>query len=152
AFVDARRVLQRLQTVEEQQGALALDKLGERTGALDRIAWKFAIEAEFDERPRNERVGVGPLLLARTLRVSRPTIDAYGAAAALGQKIIGKSSDQCRFAGSAESVKNDGVDFLRREACPRIAQYRELGRAADQSVRRTWDIAEFRRRSQGRSH
>jgi hypothetical protein len=114
APIDVRRVLQRLQPVEEKQHALLLDELRQRAPALDRVLRQIALPAEIAERLGDEAVGVGALLLARALAVGRPTIDAARPAAALSKQFICEGAEQRRFPRSAERMEDDRVDLLRR--------------------------------------
>ena len=136
AFVDVRRVLQRLQPVEEKQHALLLDEFRQRATALNRVLRQIALPAEIGERLGDEAVGVGALLLARTLAVGRPAIDAARPAAACREQLVREGAEQRRFPRPAERVKDDRVDLFGEPALPCVAQLGEFGVASDQLVRR----------------
>ena len=105
----ARRVLQRLDAVEDEQGALLPHQIGEaRAAVVERAGLGVGI-AEEAEGVVDERLGGGDLVLA-PLAVERPVEHPRGPAPAVGRHAVQPAGDQRRLADASEGHQGEDVD------------------------------------------
>jgi hypothetical protein len=124
----ARRVLQGLDAVEDEQRALLPDERGETGAAVVEGAGLGVGIAEEAEGVVEERLGGGDPLL-HPLAVERPVEDAGGAAPVVGGHAVQPAGDQGGFADASEGDEGEDVDF---RVLPGGVEAGELGLAADE--------------------
>jgi hypothetical protein len=124
----ARRVLQGLDAVEDEKGALLPDQTSETGAAVVQRAGLGIGVAEEAEGVVDERLGGGVLVFA-SLAVERPVEHPRSSAPAVGRHAVQPAGDQRRFADASEGDQGEDVDF---RVLPGGVQTGELRLSADE--------------------